>query len=364
MKTSRIYIHISILIIISQFANAQSIRKYSNEFLNIGVGARGLGMSGAQASIVNDVTSGYWNPAGLARMEDKAQLALMHSSYFAGIAKFDYGAFGTRVDSNTTVSASFIRFGVDDIPNTIELIDANGVVDYSRISSFSIADNAFFFSAARKTKIKGLTIGANAKIIHRIIGGFGKSWGFGLDAGIQYHKNNWRFGAMGRDITNTFNAWSYNLNDKTKEVFAATGNEIPVNSTEITAPRIILSSGYKHSFNSKFTLTGILDADFTFDGFRNVLIKSKNLNIDPHAGMEFSYANIAYIRAGIGNIQQATDITGKLEYTMQPNFGVGIKIKMFSIDYALTDIGDQSVALYSNVISLRLDINRKVNAKP
>lgn len=347
------------LILTGKLSQAQTIRKYSNEFLNIGIGARGLGMSGAQASVVNDVTSAYWNPAGLARMEDKAQLALMHSSYFAGIAKFDYGAFGTRIDSNTTVSASFIRFGVDDIPNTIELIDANGVVDYSRISSFSIADNAFFISAARKTKIEGLTIGGNAKIIHRIIGGFGKSWGFGLDAGIQYHKKNWRFGAMGRDITNTFNAWSYSLNDKTKEVFAATGNEIPVNSTEITAPRLILSTGYKYQINPKFSLTGVADMDLTFDGMRNVLIKSKNLNIDPHAGIEISYANIAYLRGGIGNIQQVLSVTGKKEYTVQPNFGIGVKFKMLSIDYALTDIGDQSVALYSNVISLRFDLNRK-----
>ncbi len=39
--------------------------KYSNEFLAVGVGARSLGMANAQTGITNDVTSAYWNPAGL-----------------------------------------------------------------------------------------------------------------------------------------------------------------------------------------------------------------------------------------------------------------------------------------------------------
>jgi hypothetical protein len=39
--------------------------KYSNEFLSIGIGARALGMGRTQTAVVNDVTAGYWNPAGL-----------------------------------------------------------------------------------------------------------------------------------------------------------------------------------------------------------------------------------------------------------------------------------------------------------
>ena len=64
-------------------------RKYSNEFLNIGVDARAMGMSNSVIASVNDVTAGYWNPAGLLDLEDK-QLSLMHASYFANIANYDY----------------------------------------------------------------------------------------------------------------------------------------------------------------------------------------------------------------------------------------------------------------------------------
>src|SRR6187402_463719 len=91
--------------------------KYSNEFLNIGVGARALGMSNVQAASVNDVTAAYWNPAGLLNMKSKHEVALMHSEYFAGIAKYDYGAFATHIDSQSVIALSIIRFGVDDIPD-------------------------------------------------------------------------------------------------------------------------------------------------------------------------------------------------------------------------------------------------------
>ena len=36
-------------------------RKYSNEFLNIGAGAKGLAMGGTQVATVADATAGYWN---------------------------------------------------------------------------------------------------------------------------------------------------------------------------------------------------------------------------------------------------------------------------------------------------------------
>ena len=51
------------LIFAANISFAQS-RIYVNEYLNIGVGARGLAMGGAQAASSTDAYSGYWNPAG------------------------------------------------------------------------------------------------------------------------------------------------------------------------------------------------------------------------------------------------------------------------------------------------------------
>ena len=47
-------------------------RKYSNEFLNIGAGAKGLAMGGAQVATTTDATAGYWNPAGLSHLKSSS----------------------------------------------------------------------------------------------------------------------------------------------------------------------------------------------------------------------------------------------------------------------------------------------------
>ncbi len=335
-------------------ASAQA-PKYSNEFLSIGVGARALGMSNTMVAAVNDATAGYWNPAGLTRMRGDMQINLMHSEYFAGIAKYDYASIGIPRDSSKALAFSFIRFAVDDIADTSELIDADGNINYDKVKSFSAADYAFLFSYARTTGIEGLRLGGSAKVVHRKVGKFATAWGFGLDAGAQYDKGNWLFGAMGRDITSTFNAWNFNT-ESLEDVFAVTGNEIPQNSVEVTLPKLILSTAYKFKAGDKFTFLPAADLDVTFDGKRNVLIKSDAVNIDPHFGVEAGYRDFIFLRAGVGNIQDVKDFDGSLSKTAQPNMGLGLKIKNISIDYALTNLGQTNETLYSNVFSLRWEV--------
>ncbi|MBI3500686.1 MAG: PorV/PorQ family protein [Bacteroidetes bacterium] len=348
-----------LLSVINSVFSFSQAPKYSNEFLAIGVGGRALGMANACTATTEDVTSGYWNPAGLLGIKNDLQLGLMHSEYFAGIAKYDYGAVARKLDSSSAIAFSVIRFGVDNIPNTTELIDAGGNIDYDRITQFSAADYAFLLSYARSPKIKGLRLGANAKVIRRIVGDFAGAWGFGLDAGAQYEWKDWKFGAMARDVTSTFNAWSFNLSDEMKDAFIATGNELPANSIEITLPRLIVGAAKKIPMMKNITALAELNFDITFDGMRNVLIKSNPVSADPHAGIEIGYKGIVFLRGGVMNIQQEQDVTGKTMTTMEPNFGMGIRIKRISIDYARTNLGNQSAALYSHIFSLRLDINKQ-----
>ena len=202
-------------------------------------------------------------------------------------------------------------------------------------------------------------LGGSVKLVNRQVGDFARAWGFGVDFSASYQHKSWQFAAMARDVTSTFNAWSYNLSDEMLETFVLTGNEIPQNGLEITMPRIILGTAKTFKINDKFKLITELDADFTTDGMRNVLISSNPISIDPHFGLELNFKNLIFLRSGIGNIQKSTGLIGKTVTTVQPNIGLGIQIKGLSIDYALTDIGDASVALYSNVFSLRVNLNPK-----
>ena len=348
---------LAFFVLSTTFTVAQTTRKYSNEFMNIGVDAAALGMSSATVARTNDVNSGYWNPAGLVNLEDN-QLALMHSSYFANIANYDYAAFAMPLDDNSAFGISLIRFAVDDILDTTQLIDEQGNVNYDRISLFSTADYGLTFSYARNLPIEGLSYGVNAKVIRRIIGDFASSWGFGLDAAIQFQSdNNWKFGIMARDITTTFNAWTINEDEFAKVQNAVEGQnqELP-ETTEITIPKLQIGIAKLYRFHYDYTLEAELDLNVRFEQ-NNDVISTSFASINPALGFEFGYVDMIYLRTGVGNFQNELQIDNSEDLTFQPSFGVGFKYKGIQVDYAFTDIGDQSVALYSNVFSLKLDFS-------
>ena len=346
------------LLFILFFSRVSAQVKYSNEFLNIGVGAKALGMGNVSLANIEDVTGGYWNPSSLVNIKNNIELGLMHSEYFAGIAAYEYGAIAFKLDSASSFGISYLRFGIDDIPNTLDLVDANGNFDYNKITSFSAADNAFLFSYARKMKPKGLSIGGNAKIIYRKVGQFASAIGFGIDLSANYHKKNWHFGGIIRDVTSTFNAWRFNT-EELEETFIRTGNEIPKNSIEYTLPKMLLGAGYVYAINKSFGLYPEANLEFTFDGKRNVLVKGNVISIDARLGLEADYKKMIFIRFGVNNFQNETSIEGKKSKSFQPNIGVGVKFKKVALDYALTDVGDNSIAQYSNVFSLRIGINKR-----
>lgn len=336
--------------------------KYSNEFLAIGIGARAFGMSNVQSAVVNDVTSAYWNPAGLQRITTKYDVGLMHAEYFAGIAKYDYAGFATRIDSQSVIAASIIRFGIDDIPDTRYLFDgdgnANGKINYNNIKFFSAADYAFLVSYARKSKlIEGLNLGVNLKIINRTVGSFATAWGFGFDVGAQYRAGKWDLGIVARDITGTFNAWSYNT-ALLKDVYAQTDNILPKNSIEVTLPRLIPGIARNFKLSKKIGLLAATDLIITFDGKRNTVLRTGVFSIDPAAGIELDYMKIVFLRFGAGNVQRIKTFEGNYSTAIQPNFGLGVKISKFTIDYALTDLGNFSESLYSNVFSLKFSFDK------
>ncbi len=342
-------------------------RKYSNEFLNIGAGARGLGMGSAQAASVNDATAGYWNPAGLAEVKDNPAATIMHAEYFSSIAKYDYAAVAVPVqDNKRTVGFSLLRFAVDDIPNTLFLVEPDGSINYNNIQTFSSADYAFLMSVAQQVKETDnytINAGLNAKVIYRKVGKFANAWGFGLDAGIQMRGEKWSVGLVAKDLTTTFNAWTFKFTDKEKEALYLTKNDIPVKSTELTAPRIVLGGAYTFDIGENFKLQTEANVDVTFDGKRNTVLSSSTVSADPHLGLEGAIKDVFFVRAGVTNFQKALSdgdtLNQKKVWIYQPSLGAGFKIKNVNIDYAFTNLANQNNPLYTHVISLRINFGKK-----
>ena len=344
----------------------QSTPKYSNEFLAIGVGARALGMSNAMTSVSDDVTSVYWNPAALTDIEYRHQFSFQHAAYFAGVANYDYLGYARAIDKNSHMGLALIRLGIDDIPDTRLLFDADGRINYDNIQFFNSSDVAFMFSYTRGVSLisgddlvdgGGLTIGGNMKVIRRKVGAFATAWGFGLDLAAKYRYNDWDFGLMLRDITTTFNAWSINRDELT-QTFIQTNNEVPGNSLELTLPRMQVGASRSFRINDKIDMLAALDLIWTFDGRRNVLVKTGLVSLEPQMGFEFDYEDKFFLRTGLGNFQRVKDFsTGDQAaettfWTFQPNFGLGVKLDDFTIDYALTDIGNVAESPYSHVFSI------------
>lgn len=337
-------------------------QKYSNAFLEIGVGARAHGQAGALVAQSNDVSAAFWNPAGLARLQVPFEVAAMHAEWFAGVAQYDYLAVGKNLGAKGFASLSLIRLGIDKIPNTLRLIEPDGTINYDNITEFSAADYALMFSYGNHWKKNtAWTYGASAKIIRRSIGPFGGAWGFGIDGGVQYKKGNFSAGLLAKDITTTFNAWSFTLTEEQKDVFNQTGNEIPKSSIEITKPSFVIGSGYFWKFGEKWDLRPELDLVFTTDGQRNVLVSSKSINIAPKFGLETGYKKTVFLRAGVGQFQRIKDEikTDEEHLIFQPNIGVGLKFKRITLDYAFNNLNKANNPFYAHIFSLILDFEQK-----
>lgn len=341
-----------------------SAQKYSNEFLSIGVGAKAQGLANAQVAGVDDVTAGFWNPAALPNIafDNDIQIGAMHAEWFAGIGKYDYLSAAMPLnDPNRVVGLSLIRFGIDDIPNTLSLYESDGTVNYDNIVQFSAADYAVLMSYAQGIgkANKHLKIGGNVKVIHRRIGKFANAWGFGLDVGLHYTLGQWQFGLLGKDLTSTFNAWQFNLTEAEKEVLGQTENDLPINSVEITRPQFLLGVSRFFSLSENIGLQPEVDIRMTTDGARNTLVSADPISLDASIGAEFDYKKFIFLRLGVNNFQKDTDINTDPYWTVEPTLGLGLRIKKIHIDYAFTDVGEQRNNTYSHVISLIFNLKRK-----
>lgn len=341
-------------------------RKYSNEFLRIGVGARAFGMGNAQTGTANDVTAGYWNPAGLSSPDAIAypEVSLMHAAYFANIATYNYLALAMPIDTSGTkrFGISLVRLGVDDIPNTLKLIEDDGSINYDAIQSFSSTDFAALVSYAWQPKfMKGLSLGTNVKIIYRGVGRFANAWGFGIDLAARYQGERLRMGLVVADATNTFNAWTFNT-ETFEDDFINTGNVVPLDTIEVTSPSVRIGLAYEFDLAKRLTLLWALDVDTYFDGNRvGSLWRGGGVSMDPRTGFELAYHNsqrrpVAFLRAGLYNLQQAVNTEGEEAFSLFPTAGVGLVIRNFQLDYALANIGNFSENLHSHVVSLKFHI--------
>lgn len=346
------FILFGFFLLATNLASAQVV-KYSNDFLRIGVGAKEISSAGAVVSNTQSASAGFWNPAGIARMNKNYDIVSMHSEYFFGMANYDYIGAAHKIDSTSAVAINIVRFGVDNIQNTLELFDSQGNIDYSRISKFSVADYAIFASYARNSSIEGLSVGGSLKVIYRQQGEFASAWGVGLDAGMQFHRNKWKFGAVLRDISTTTTVWSFQA-DKLLLPYDTLGLSTPIPSerNEVAPPSLSVGTSRKFIISNKWQLLPAIDIDIFFDGQRNTLVSSSFSSLDFRTSVRLEFEKLAYLNIGAHKFQYIQSIDGKKELRFSPTVGVGFTYWDIRLDYALGNVANFGGGRFSNYFSI------------
>ncbi len=338
-----------VLIIIPSLSYSQTFGKYAGEFMSIGIGGRALGVGSAYTSLANDVTAGYWNPAGLARIE-YPQVALSHDERFGNLINYDYAAFAFPSGANTinletqekeynaaSFGISIIRLGVDGIPDTRKAwADSNGNglfddginlrPDYNAITFFNASDWVVYFTYAKQSS-ENLFYGANVKLIRRNIGEF-HGTGIGFDVGVQYlATESLVLGANLQDATTTLVSWNTGTN-------------------ELISPTLKLGAAYfLEIFNGK--LTPAVGTDVRFENRRFSAVANVGpISFDPQVGVEFDYKKVVAVRAGYNDIGNLT-------------LGAGIHLRKLDIDYSFAKFDAADQLGNTHRISLRLTIEEE-----
>lgn len=321
--------------------------KYAGEFMNVGAGARALGMGGAFAAVSDDCTAGYWNPAGLAGTTGQ-NATFMHSERFGGLISYDYLAYSRKVGDDA-LGASLFRTDLGSIANTNDLqwydtgsdgvfgedgsgepgdagnddfdpstnpggTEGNGqwdpgeeiIYDEGRITWESASDNALYLSWSRPLT-GALSLGANVKMVYRQLMEY-SAWGLGLDAGLLWRPTGaFSLGLNLQDVTGTHLFWNNG-------------------HSESVTPTAKLGAAFRvplRKFSS--VLTVAIDGDFRFEGREySAQYSLGEVSLDSRTGLELLIHDTVGIRIGSSEGNMTA--------------GLGLKIALFgrpvALDYA------------------------------
>ena len=303
MNSKRFYLTALIAVIFSLSMKANAQVNYTAEVLTKGAGARPLAMGGAFVGAANDATAAFWNPAGLALIDD-IEITTMHATQ-SDLQSYDFANIAFKTDFGS-YAFSYLQLGVDGIDITGSNPTILGTTQYS--------DKAELISGGWKLGNQ-IAIGATLKVL-QTNAYTASAFGFGSDIAILYKPfKELGIGLVGRDVLGgSYVSWS----------------NTPTNPTQVLSPSVTLGLAYTKEFGKRTeagkapvpgsTLSVNLDVDTLYAG--------EALN-NYHFGVEYWYRQFVALRAGFETKGFQFD-----NDSFTPSAGVGVWAYLFEIDYA------------------------------
>ena len=242
----------------------------SAAFLKVGVGARQVGMGSAVTSMTGDVTNMFWNPAGVALRDEKAQASFTYNSWIGGLSQNAF-AGSYKLEGIGTIGVGVMTFGISGIPADRDVYPDNAVLQALQIDQATSGTYDYLDLLAQVTYSQyindRLSLGASLKLINEKIDDVSAS-AVGFDLGSVYNIGllNWNIGARINNLGSDIKFYDY-------------ASPIPLTfsiGTSMTPIRLDESS-----------VTVALDAVKPQDGQQYY-----------YTGLEYNYNNTVFVRGG------------------------------------------------------------------
>ena len=309
------------------------------QFLKIGPGARVDSLGGAFGGLANDVTSIYWNPAGLSQLK-QTSFSDTHTIWLADI-RYNYLAFATPIEKVGTLGASVTFLNVPDMEiTTLTKPDGTGLWFSAWDAAVSLAYSRQLYEKESGVK---LSFGINAKYIHQQIHRESAK-GVAIDVGTLYHTG-WRSLRIGMCFSNFGPEMRFSGPDletgakeagdpRTADYRPYPDTTNPTRKAELETVEFPLPSNFRLGIAYDLIDTGDNLLTVAVDG-NHPTDNSERLNF----GLEYWYKKMAAIRGGYKfrlGPERSDDEEG-----LTLGFGINTDFAStaLSLDYAFADFG-------------------------
>lgn len=324
----RIKYFVLILFLMGSSIYAQSVSKSgttSAAFLEIPAGANAIGMGGAYVSMAKDASALFWNPAGIASINNYEAI-LTHTDWI-GETNFDYAGIVIPLGDIGNIGFSFTSLSMDDMKvRTVEKPDGTG--EY-----FSANDIAIGISYSRNLSDR-FSIGFTGKYIQQSIWHMNAS-AFAIDAGTKFQTD--LFGGM------VIGASIYNFGTPMQLSGRNTRYFISVDDTKMGTNDQIPTNIEMDSWDLPMTFQiGLSTNAIKTNDYRVTIaadaIHPNNQYESMNFGVEAAFMESIFIRGGFNNAFMKESEGGL-------SFGIGANSKLFlssayvRFDYAYRDFG-------------------------